>query len=442
MSIGSKQDLCYNEMIKYVRRLLFAAISPIRQIADRKVNWLDAEAWYLPSLFAYAIIHTMKIWRNISYMAVAAAILVTSFTSLPASATLREDLNAVNSKITELNDQINSYEKQANELAKQADSISRQIAVLQNEQAKLKKQIELKQAEHDQIVLEIEAVQKRINDNYELIGYVIAQYYYNDGVSTIERIASSESFSSFVDEEAHLSSVSDTLGQIVEENKALKESLVQKKKRAEQILADLDAQKEQLAASEQQQQELLAQTRSNESKYNSLKSEAAKERKALEEQQQSILQELARQNNVSGVTAGDPRKGGYPYSGQCPAASLNGTQYSDQWGMYICECVSYAAWKVFQNYGYMPYWGGRGNASQWPANARAAGYTVSSVPRARTVGISQSGPYGHAVWVEAVSGGRVYISQYNYANEATNWLPGDYSEQWVDQGAYVYIYFK
>ena len=57
-------------------------------------------------------------------------------------------------------------------------------------------------------------------------------------------------------------------------------------------------------------------------------------------------------------------------------------------------------------------------------------------------GISQSGPYGHAVWVEAVSGGRVYISQYNYANEATNWLPGDYSEQWVDQGAYVYIYFK
>ena len=197
-------------MIKYVRQILFAAISRMRQIADRKVNQLDAKAWYLPSLFAYAIIPTMKIWRNISYMAVAAAILVTSFTSLPASATLREDLNAVNSKITELNDQINSYEKQAKELAKQADSISRQIAVLQNEQAKLKKQIELKQAEHDQIVLEIEAVQKRINDNYELIGYVIAQYYYNDGVSTIERIASSESFSSFVDEEAHLSSVSDT----------------------------------------------------------------------------------------------------------------------------------------------------------------------------------------------------------------------------------------
>ncbi len=384
----------------------------------------------------------MKIWRNISCIVVAAAILLTSFTSIPASATLKEDLNEVNAKISQLSDQIKTYEKEAKELAAQADSISKQIAVLQNEQAKLKKQIELKQAEHDQIVLEIEAVQKRINNNYEIIGYVIAQYYYNDGVSTIERIASSDSFSSFIDEETHLSNVSDTLSQIVEENKALKESLTQKKKRAEQILADLDAQKEQLAASEAQQQTLLAETRDNESKYNSLKSEAAKERRALEKQQQEILQEIARKYSATGITPGDPGKGGYPYSGQCPAASLNGTQYGDQWGMYICECVSYAAWKVYQQYGYMPYWGGRGNASQWPGNARAAGYTVSSVPRAKSVGISQSGPYGHAVWVEAVSGNRVYISQYNYANEATNWLPGDYSEQWMDAAAFVYIYFR
>ena len=224
-------------------------------------------------------------------------------------------------------------------------------------------------------------------------------------------------------------------------NKALKESLIEKKKRAERILADLDAQKRQLAATEQEQQGLLAETKNNESRYNSLKKKASDERKELEEQQQSILRELAKRYSASNVTAGDPSKGGYPYSGQCPAASINGTQYGDQWGMYICECVSYAAWKVYQNYGYMPYWGGRGNASQWPGNARAAGYTVSNVPRARSVGISMSGPYGHAVWIEAVSGNRVYISQYNYANEATNWLPGDYSEQWMDASAFVYIYF-
>lgn len=53
-----------------------------------------------------------------------------------------------------------------------------------------------------------------------------------------------------------------------------------------------------------------------------------------------------------------------------------------------------------------------------------------------------SGGYGHAVWVESVSGNRVYVSQYNAINATTNNLPGDYSEAWYDASAFVYIYFK
>jgi surface antigen len=111
--------------------------------------------------------------------------------------------------------------------------------------------------------------------------------------------------------------------------------------------------------------------------------------------------------------------------------------------MYICECVSYAAWKVQQNYGNMPYWGGRGNANQWPANARAAGIPVSYTPKAGTVGIMMEGYYGHAVWIEAVSadGSQVYISQYNAWNAATNYTWGEYSEQWANASAFVYLYF-
>ena len=62
----------------------------------------------------------MKIWRNISYLATAATVILTSCTSIPASATLREDLNEVNSKISELNEQIRGYEKEAQLLSKQA----------------------------------------------------------------------------------------------------------------------------------------------------------------------------------------------------------------------------------------------------------------------------------------------------------------------------------
>ncbi len=373
----------------------------------------------------------MKRWRNLFCLTTAIVLIFACVLSTRVAAYTQEDLNEVNSKIKDLRDQIKEYEDEASALAAKADTIATKIASLQNQQATLKAQIDLKQAEHDQLVMEIEKVQQRINDNSETIGYIIAQYYYNDSVSTIERIASSESFSSFVDEEVRLGSISDTLSEIIEENKNLKEELTVKKKNAELIIQDLSAQKAQLAANELEQAQLLAETRSSEAEYNKLKASANSEKAALEAQQSAILADLARQYGVSGITAGDPNKGGYPYSSVCPRQK---DAYSDRWGMYICECVSYTAWKVYQTYGYMPYWGGRGNANQWLRNARAAGYTVTNVPKPGAVGISLNGPYGHAVWVEYVSGDQVHVSQYN-------WTRGEYSEMTVHKGMFQYIYF-
>ncbi len=373
----------------------------------------------------------MKRWRNLFCLTTAIVLIFACVLSTRVAAYTQEDLNEVNSKIKDLRDQIKEYEDEASALAAKADTIATKIASLQNQQATLKTQIDLKQAEHDQLVMEIEKVQQRIDDNSETIGYIIAQYYYNDSVSTIERIASSESFSSFVDEEVRLGSISDTLSEIIEENKNLKEELTVKKKNAELIIQDLSAQKAQLAANELEQAQLLAETRNSEAEYNKLKASANSEKSALEAQQSAILADLARQYGVSGITAGDPNKGGYPYSSVCPKQK---DAYSDRWGMYICECVSYTAWKVYQTYGYMPYWGGRGNANQWLRNARAAGYTVTNVPKPGAVGISLNGPYGHAVWVEYVSGDQVHVSQYN-------WTRGEYSEMTVHKGMFQYIYF-
>ena len=164
------------------------------------------------------------------------------------------------------------------------------------------------------------------------------------------------------------------------------------------------------------------------------------EKKTTEQEtEQERIRELARSYTGASITAGDPNKGGYPYSEKCP--EMKGA-FADQWGMYICESVSYVAWRVYDTYGYMPYWGGRGNAKQWPANARAAGYEVSNIPKVGSAGISMSGAYGHAVWVEAISGNRVYISQYNIRNAATENKAGEYSEQWVDKSMFEYIYFR
>jgi len=383
----------------------------------------------------------MKIKRNIFCLVLASALLLANSLPAPKAAAdeLDEKYKELTSKISELRSRAKQYEDQASAFAAEANSIQGKINSLRAEQDGLRAQIELKEAEREQLIIEIDETQKRIDANSETIGYVIAQFYYGSEVSTIERIASSESFSSYIDEEMRLSSLTDTLAGIVEENKNLKAGLEVKKQNAELMIKDLEGQKARLVALENEQASLLAQTRENEASYRQMQNDASNQRAALEEEQQKILAELLSRQGGRGVTAGDPRKGGYPYSNRCPQQK---DAFADQWGMYICECVSYAAWKVYSTYGYMPYWGGRGNAKQWPANARAAGYVVSSVPRPGSVGISMGGPYGHAVWVEAVSGDSVYISQYNSANAATGYRKGEYSEQWVGKGAFQYIYFR
>lgn len=385
----------------------------------------------------------MKIRIMLTSMVVAGAVLVAGILPTPtADAATQAELNEIRNQISQIQSQINSYQNEAKKLAAQANTLANQIALLKVEENALVAEIELNEAEYERLVIEIEATEKRINDNLEMIGYIVAQYYYNDEVSTIERLASSSNLSEFIDEEARLSNLSDTLSGKVAENKALKAELETMRKEVEEILEDLNTRKAALVEKRQEQQSLLNQTKGMESEYQAMVASAKTEKERLEAEQQRVLAAILAANGGSGITAGDPNKGGYPYSSQCPAAKWNGRQYGDRWGMYICECVSYTSWKVYQYYGNMPYWGGRGNANQWLANARNAGIPTGTTPKAGSVGVINSGTYGHVVWVEYVNGNQIYISQYNSANAATNYRSGEYSEMWVNASAYDgFIYF-
>ena len=156
---------------------------------------------------------------------------------------------------------------------------------------------------------------------------------------------------------------------------------------------------------------------------------------AAEQQEIAKLQaqQLVDNQSLDGVlVAGDPAHGGYPDKwNDAPQDST-----LDSWGMYNRECVSYAAWKVYQTYGSMPYWGGVGNANQWIGDAVRAGIPTGTTPQVHSVAIWHVGYYGHAMWVEKVDGDMIYVSQYNYD------LNGHYSEMWVNGSHFTYIYFK
>ena len=173
----------------------------------------------------------------------------------------------------------------------------------------------------------------------------------------------------------------------------------------EKLLAQQTAQQQQLQTSQNQVSSLLATTQGQESSYQQRLAD-------LRAQQQQVLGAIAAQMAASGTVliSSDGSNGGYPaYLSNAPQDSL-----TDPWGMYNRECVSYTAFKVAQSGRTMPYWGGFGNANHWPMNALLNNITVDSNPLKGDVAIAFSSENGHAMYIEAVKGRDVTVSQYNW----------------------------
>jgi surface antigen len=102
-------------------------------------------------------------------------------------------------------------------------------------------------------------------------------------------------------------------------------------------------------------------------------------------------------------------------STSAPAAS-SGVRSSHNWAT-AGQCTWGALNKWYQSEGYYPG-GWTGNALVWASGAASAGYTVSSVPRVRSIVVLQPGVYGsssagHVAWVTAVNGDQVTIVEMN-----------------------------
>ena len=365
-----------------------------------------------------------------SLLAVAILMAATAPVALLGGFANARDFNA---EIQAVQRQIDQFTAEASRLSAEADTLQNKVAQLNSEKAAMQAQVDLTQAEHDQLVAEITATERKIQQNQDTMGKIIADMYVDDDISPLEMLASSDSVAEYLDRQTQRTSNRDSLSAKVKETKALKKELEGKKELVKQKLDDLTNQRNVLAAKEAEQQSLLNSTRGQEAAYQQLSAEGKAKRQELERQQQI---EIARRyaGNTGSAVAGDPGRGGYPNN------LANSNYYSpvvDPWGMYSRQCVSYTAWKVYQKNGNMPYWGGVGNANQWPGNARNAGIPVSRTPVAGSVGVIMAGQYGHTVWVESVNAnGTINISQYNEYNAGgSGW--GHYSERYnVNPAAY------
>lgn len=293
---------------------------------------------------------------------------------------------------TSLNDEIDKLQAKINAIQSRIDDLSGQIEKLRNR---------------------IVQAEKELAKQREILGASIRDMYVKDDITTLEMLASSKDLSEFFDKQLYRESVRNEIKSTVDKITALKVQLKSHKETVEKALKEQKNLQSEIVSQRAAKDRILGLNLNQQGALNAqIKANSAK------------VAELRRQQAIenakhgSGVIAGDPSKGGYPSKW----ANVPQDSVLDSWGMYNRECVSYTAWKVFQSGRYMPYWGGRGNANQWPDNTSNKGKT----PRVGAVAIAYWGFYGHAMYVEAVSGNRIYVSQYNYG------VRGEYSEMWIN----------
>lgn len=370
---------------------------------------------------------TRSFIRSSKYIALFVVIVVMAVSSSRITTVFADQFDEKIEKLSEQNDKASSNLEQ---LGSEASDLQDAIAKLQKQINTLQAQITDTQSKIDNLEKDIRQAQKELDKQRDLLGQNIRAMYVEGEISTIEMLASSKDLSEFVDKQQYRNSVQSKIKETLDKVNELKNELKDKKDLLAANVKDLQTRQASISESKSEQDSLLGLNENQQNQLNSKIKKTNAEISKLRAQQAAANAVLFGGNVPTGSAA---NCGGYPRAWcHAPQDSI-----IDTWGMYNRECVSYTAWKVWSVGKHMPYWGGVGNANQWDENARAAGLPVNSNPNGiGVVAISNSGYYGHAMYVEHVYGdGTIFVSQYNAG------LNGYYSTARISTAGLVFIHF-
>jgi surface antigen len=369
---------------------------------------------------------TTRFFQALRLMAVATASL-----GLIGGATLAH-ADQYDDQINALQSQSNATQGLLNGLESQASSYQAQIGALAAQISAVQGQIAANQAQQATLEAEIQSDQQQITTKKTSLSADVKAMYIDGSMSTIEELATSNDLSAYVDKEEYRSSVQNALNSTIQQIAALQADQQKQKGELDTAIASEQSQNAQLASVQAQQQQLLAYNQGQQDAFNSQISANSGQIAKLRQEQI-----VANTRYNIGSFHGSPGNGGYPdIWANAPQDSM-----VDDWGMYNRECVSYTAYRVHQDYVAgkdshdMPYWGGAGNANQWPGDAERAGIPVDSNPTPGSIAISTAGAFGHAMYVESINGNEIYVQQFNQQ------LTGQYSEGWRYTTGLVFLHF-
>lgn len=352
--------------------------------------------------------------------------LLVSYTTFPGVKTAWAA--ATCSTIADCTNQINQSKSAVNDLRTQAVSYRDAVARLQSQISLVQSEITVNKAEQARLEKAIAEAQAEINYQKSVLGTDLRTMYIEGHMTPIEALATSNNLSDYVDKEEYRQAVQNSIQVSLDKIAKMQAQLQSQREQVASLLSQQQAQADELSAARAEQASLLSLNQSQQAAYNAQTAQNQAKLSAL------IAAQRAANNSTTGTYAyirfpgsiRDFSAGDYPYAdagfSMSTAPGCNDNDGPDPWGYCTRQCVSYAAWAVKASGRSAPmYWG---NAKNWDDRARAAGIPVYNYPEVGDIAVSNSGTWGHVMYVEAVSGDRIYVSQYNAQ------LNGQLSYQW------------
>ena len=287
----------------------------------------------------------------------------------------------------------NLYQNKVNELNVQIATASRAIA---ESEARVK--------ELNQQIKETEA---KLLEEQEALAEILINTHFEGDSEPITILAGSSSISDLAEKQARAEVVKQQISATATKIKETKEKLEADKAEVEQLLESQKQLKESLATTRAEQQQLVTKYANDAAAY------AEVARAAIEAQREAELAEIA--NNPDLYRGGSfSGYNDYEWQNKCPQENNWYVTYLDGYpiGGNVCQCVSYAGWKVWKNFGYSIAWG---DANTWDDYAwnDSRVKRVDNNPERFSVGQNDGGIWGHVWWIEDVVGDTVYITEYN-----------------------------
>lgn len=355
--------------------------------------------------------------KRISIIIIAVVLSAGSFAGVRyvGAQSLQEQINDLQSESNQTKQQVSALKIEA---ASYQDAINQLQAQINQYQA----EINQRQAESDQIKVEIVTAEAELLKQKTLLGQNIKAMYLEGDITTIEMLATSKNLSDYFDKQQYREVVKNKIKTTVDKVTSLKAELQTKKEEVEKIIKQQEELRSATAVQKSEQNRLLGFNKSQQAEYNTqLKDNQSK----INELKRLQAIENARLFGGSGGLLGG---GGYPWGlARCiHTGQVEGSCYNYDWGVGgsiwnwqlggygYRNCTDWVAFRVRTAGGYVP--SGLGNAKTWDDRGPSYGFVVSSTPRVGSAAVSNSGFYGHVMYVEAVnSDGTIIVSDYNRA---------------------------